>query len=69
MSILERIQSTLRERRITAHARAAMRAQRQGDPVAARVSWLRMSREIEQRTPEQVVRMERDRRLERRRQG
>lgn len=66
--ILERFTSWRRERRIRRLCREAIRLQRI-DPMASRSTFLRMSLEIEKRTPQQVVRMERDRNLERRRQG
>lgn len=61
--ILERITSALRERRITRLGRQAIRANKAGDGLAARIAFLRMSREIERRTPAQVERMERAQRL------
>lgn len=67
MSITERFQSWRRERRITRLCRQACRLQRTGDGVGSRVAFMRMSREIEQRTDEQIERMDRTRRLERRR--
>jgi hypothetical protein len=69
MSLAERFASALREQRILRHCRAAIAAQRAGDGVAARVEWQQMSQEIEARTPEQVARMERSKRLERRANG
>jgi GTP-binding protein LepA len=40
-----------------------------GDGVGSRIAFMRMSREIEKRSPEQVARMERAKRLEARKQG
>lgn len=68
MNLLERLDSALRERRITRLGRKAIRHAAKGERLDSRIAFLRMSREIEQRTPEQVLRMERARRLERRRE-
>ena len=65
--ILERITSALREIRITRMGREAVSCAATGDSVGARVAWLRLSREIERRTPQQVERMERAQALFRRR--
>ena len=69
MSMIERIESALRERRILTLGRAAIACQRKGDRLGARVYYQRMAREIEARTPQQVGRMERARRLEARQIG
>lgn len=69
MSIIERIQSARRERRIRRFCREAIAKTRAGDAMGARVAYRRMSLELEARTPEQVARMERARGLEARRHG
>lgn len=69
MSITERIESALRERRILRHCREAIARTKAKDGVGARVAFKRMSLEIEARTPEQVARMERARQLEARQIG
>lgn len=69
MSIIERIESAMRERRIMAHAREAIACSKAKDGIGARIAFARMSNEIKARTPEQVARMERARRLEARQHG
>lgn len=68
MNLRERIESFLRERRIRRLCREAIRLTKT-DPTGARVAFRRMSIEIERRTPQQIERMERAQRLERRKQG
>ena len=65
--IVERLTSAVRELRITRMGREAVRLAALGDQLGSRVAWLRLTREIERRTPQQVERMERAQALFRRR--
>lgn len=68
MSILERIESAMRELRIIRHGREAIRLANAKDSIGSRIAFARMSNEINARTNEQIARMKRARRLEARRE-